>query len=216
MSKVTDGQKKLLVLLLMVVVFFAAYRFGFAPMQEKAEKIEKECEQLNEEISGLKAKAKNEKKYLEAIESNAKAIKEQLAVFGPGVTPEKSILFFRDLENETGTTVSSISFGTPVLLSVTESLTGALGMPLQQYVTSYNIAYMTSYDGIKQCIDVVNQYPEKMHISNISMIYNGETDKMNGSMSVEWYSLLGTDKAYSFEDIDTVDIGTGNIFRSGE
>ncbi len=61
----------------------------------------------------------------------------------------------------------------------------------------------------------MGQYPERMHLNTLTAAYNSETDSLSGNFSIDWYMLTGTDKEYRFEDQEGIDIGNGNIFRSG-
>lgn len=214
-NKASEGQKKLLIVLLMLVVFFAAYRFAYQPLTEDTEKLAEENAALEVEISDLKGKAANEAIYQAEIEAIHASIGEILEQFGPGVTPEKSILFFINLAQAAQVQIPTISFGEPALLYTTSSLTNAEGTPYNQYAAAYNVAYSTSYEGLKTLIAYVNQYPEKMHLGTLTAAYNSETDSLSGNFSIEWYMLTGTDRQYRFEDLETIDIGNGNIFRSG-
>lgn len=214
-NKASEGQKKLLIVLLMLVVFFAAYRFAYQPLTKDTERLAEENAALEVEISDLKGKAANEAIYQAEIEAIHVSIGEILKQFGPGVTPEKSILFFINMAQAAQVQIPTISFGEPALLYTTSSLTNAEGMPYNQYAAAYNVAYSTSYEGLKTLIAYVNQFPEKMHLGTLTAAYSSETDSLSGNFSIEWYMLTGTGQQYRFEDMETIDIGNGNIFRSG-
>ncbi len=214
-NKATESQKKLLILLLMAVVFFAAYRFAYQPLAEETATLEDENDALEREIADLKNKAQNEAIYQAETEAIHASIGEVLAKFGPGVTPEKSILFFIELARVAEVQIPTISFGTPVLVYTTSSLTNEEGAAYGQYMATYNVAYSTSYQGLKTLIAYINQYPEKMNISTLTAAYNSETDSLSGNLSIDWYMLTGTKKQYQFDDLGTIDIGNQNIFRSG-
>lgn len=214
-NKTTEGQKKILIVLLMAIVLFAAYRFGYQPLREDTDQLTVENAELEKEIADLKRKAANEGLYRAETEAIREAIAGVLEKFGPGVTPEKSIMFFIDLAQAAQVQIPTISFGEPMLIYTTSSLVNEEKMPYSQYAATYNVAYSTTYEGLKTLIAYVNQYPEKMNLNTLTVAYNSETDSLSGNFSIDWYMVTGTDKQYSFEDIETVDIGNGNIFRSG-
>lgn len=215
MNKATEGQKKLLILLLMAIVFFAAYRFGYQRFMEQTDALAEENAALEEEIADLKIKAANRELYETMAAASDEKVKEIVATFGPGVTPEKSILFFIELAKTAQMQIPTISFGDASMLFTTSSLVGEEGAPYSQYAATYSVAYSTTYEGLKTLIAYINQYPEKMNLSTLTAAYNSETDSLSGNFSINWYMLTGTDKQYRFEDLETVDIGNENIFRSG-
>lgn len=215
MSKATEKQKQLLIVLLMVMVLFAAYQFGYRHFSDKAQELQTENEQLQSDINLLRAKVQNEEMYQTFTAANKESIKEIIAKFGPGVTPEKSILFFIALCEQADMEISAISFGEPGLFYSAANLSGEDGQPMQAYRTSFGITYTATYEGLKQCIDYINQYPERMNITMLTAAYNSNTAGLSGTMSIDWYSLTGTGKEYTFPELEQIDLGNDNIFRSG-
>ena len=214
-NKATESQKKLLMVLLMAVVFFSAYRFVYQPLVDETDALVAENRALEDEIGDLKVKAANIEYYQTETEALTEKIGAVLKKFGPGVTPEKSIRFFVELARVAKVEIPTISFGDASLLYTTSSLTNGEGTPYNQYSATYNVAYSTTYQGLKTLIAYVGQYPERMHLNTLTAAYNSETDSLSGNFSIDWYMLTGTDKEYRFEDQEGIDIGNGNIFRSG-
>ena len=214
-NKATESQKKLLMVLLMAVVFFSAYRFVYQPLVDETDALAAENRALEDEIGDLKVKAANIEYYQTETEALTERIGAVLKKFGPGVTPEKSIRFFVELARVAKVEIPTISFGDASLLYTTSSLTNGEGTPYNQYSATYNVAYSTTYQGLKTLIAYVGQYPERMHLNTLTAAYNSETDSLSGNFSIDWYMLTGTDKEYRFEDQEGIDIGNGNIFRSG-
>ncbi len=214
-NKATESQKKLLMVLLMAVVFFSAYRFVYQPLVDETDALVAQNRALEDEIGDLKVKAANIEYYQTETEALTEKIGAVLKKFGPGVTPEKSIRFFVELARVAKVEIPTISFGDASLLYTTSSLTNGEGTPYNQYSATYNVAYSTTYQGLKTLIAYVGQYPERMHLNTLTAAYNSETDSLSGNFSIDWYMLTGTDKEYRFEDQEGIDIGNGNIFRSG-
>lgn len=215
MSKVTDSQKMLIVVLLMVIVMFAAYQYGYRYFASQRDAIQTENEDLERVIAQRKVKVENEKKYEAETLLNRKLVEEITKQFGPGVTPEKSILFFIDLCEQADMEISSISFGTPVSYFNGTHLKGEDGMPMTGYRTTFGITYKTTYEGLKACVDYINQYPERMNMVNLTMAYSAEDAALTGTMSIDWYSLVGNGEEYTFPALEQIDLGNGNVFRSG-
>lgn len=215
MTKSSDSQKNLLFLLLIVVIFFAAYQFGYQPVVQETLEIESENTLLESRLTLLQTKAGDEELYHSIQLANDEAIDQIIADFGAEVSPEKSILFVLDLCSRTGMEISSISFGEDTLLYTGVQLTGEEGVPLREYSRSLTVSYTVTYEGLKRCLAYINEYFEKMNVSSLSAAYDSRSAMLSGTMTIDWFSVTGTEKTYVFEDLPAVDIGNGNIFRSG-
>lgn len=215
MSNVKDSQKTLLAVLLVIVIIFAAYRFGYSYFEDKAATLNEESQTLQEEIDALRAKEKNIPNYKAQKELNQTIVKNVLAQYGPGVTPEKSIMFVVDTAKEMFLDVSSISFGSENLLFTANAIAGVDEQPVEQYVTTMSIAYETTYAGLKNFLNIIRKYPEKMNVDTLSVSYNSEKDTIFGVLAMSWYRVSGTDKKYEFADLEDIEIGEENIFHGG-
>lgn len=216
MSKATDSQKLLLGVLVLVLMLFSAYWFGYKNFAEKTEAVRTENDELTRKISDLERKIKNREIYeKENISNNEKTAKE-LEVFGPGVTPEKSILFFIDMGRENKAEISSINFGDTVPFYQAVWLMGEAGLPFSAYSNTFHISYSTTYEGLKGCIDYIARYPERMTLQSMTAAYHADDGLLTGTLSVVWYSLTGTEKVYTSPEFDDIRYGNKNIFRSGD
>ncbi|MDE7297601.1 MAG: hypothetical protein K2N94_02080 [Lachnospiraceae bacterium] len=215
MNKSTDSQKLLLGVLVLVLIMFSAYWFGYRNLAEQTEIVEAENEQLSREIVLLERKVKNQELYETQTVSNRELVSGLLEIFGPGVTPEKSILFFIEMGEQYGMEISSITFNETQPFYQAVWLNGEEGLPLSAYANTFNISYSTTYEGLKGCIEYINQYPERMSLQSMTTAYHAEDGLLTGTLSVIWYSLTGTDKVYSAPEFENVPYGNENIFRSG-
>ncbi|MBQ9119279.1 MAG: hypothetical protein IJY09_04360 [Lachnospiraceae bacterium] len=214
MTKATESQKRLIVALLMVIVMFAAYQYGYKYFVGKAETLQTENEELNTRIVGLKAKIEKEKKYELDTAANRQIAQMVLKRFGTTVTPEKSILFFVDLCEKADMEISAISFGTPVAFFNASHLKDEEGALVRGNRTSLGITYTASYEGLKACVEHIKQYPERMSLSTLTATYSAEEAALSGTMTVEWFNLV-TGEEEKIPELENIDLGTDNIFRSG-
>ena len=102
--------------IIIVLILLASYKFLYSPSIEKAETIEKENQQLEARKMELNNKIANKSMYQEGIDSSKKIIDSIFEKYGPGNTPEKTIMMIVDLCNMTGVSVNSISFSDAVSL----------------------------------------------------------------------------------------------------
>ena len=210
--KITQKQMELVLLLLIVVIGVAVYRFGYYEFDEKTKQVESENKQLEQQIAALQVKQANKETYEKGIEDSEKLQKEVLAKYGPGNTPEKSIMMIRELEKKTDTRISSISFN-PDTIIYTSAQQDENGVPsVVAYTTQLALSYETTYDGLKKTMDYFNQSAERMNVANFTANYNQETGALSGNMQLNLYSVTDANHTYKDPSVYGVQIGTDNIF----
>ena len=80
------------------------------------------------------------------------------------------------------------------------------------YKTAMLLQFKTSYDGLKKCIDYINNYEDRMNIDELTVAYDPSTGQLTGTMKVNQYAVVGINKKYQDVIINDIDIGTDNIF----
>jgi len=213
MANMDAKQIRLLVAVLVAVVCFVAMRFGYTPISEKAETVEAENVQLEQELNSLKLLAANEadfKAQCENVDVKYDAIVDK---YPSKVTPEKSIKFVKEMEESTGVEVSNIAFNVEENI-YSSSFTNENGESILGYVSGLQLSYKTTYDGLKKMMDYINLYSERMNVKEFSAAYNQETGKLTGTVLINRYSLTGFGKEYEAPVISDVNISTGNIFST--
>ncbi|WMJ88591.1 hypothetical protein [Anaerocolumna sp. MB42-C2] len=83
---------------------------------------------------------------------------------------------------------------------------------IKGYRSTLTITFKVSYDGLKRCIDYINNYPEKRNIDEITLAYDSETGNLTGSMKINMYNLIGTGREYTEPILGGTGIGLDNIF----
>jgi cobalamin biosynthesis protein CobT len=78
--------------------------------------------------------------------------------------------------------------------------------------TTISLSFMTTYDGLKELVDYIKNYPDKTVIDSTSVNYDNTTGELTGSLVIKRYSLTGTGKKYEAPYIEDISIGTDNIF----
>lgn len=84
------------------------------------------------------------------------------------------------------------------------------------YQTTISISFSVSYEGFKQSVDYINNYPEKCNVGDVSLSYDTETGMLSGSMNINMYHLIGDTIEYQAPIIGGIEIETKNIFGTIE
>ena len=151
-----------------------------------------------------------------AAKDEIKEAKTQIAEiadkYGTGNSAEKNIMFVRSLEKLTDSNIASLSFTDDEAVYIS-SRKGANGGPeIAAYKSSMVINYELSYEELKNALNYIHNYPERMNVESLSASYNWETRLLSGSMTINLFAITGDDRAYEAPDIPGIKIGTDNIF----
>lgn len=214
MKKLTQNQLQLLVILLMLIIVLIAYRFGYMSFDSKAQTIMAENQQLKLRVTDLEQKEAQRAIY-EAGHADAKKQLDLIYTqYGSANTPEKSILFVNKLEEEIGMSVSNLAFSPETVIyystKVKEDNTPAVSL----YRAPLTLDFVVGYEGLKDCMNYISQYSERMNVENFQVVYDQETSLLKGSMIINQYSLVKEDSSYQEPVISNVELGTDNIFST--
>ncbi len=85
---------------------------------------------------------------------------------------------------------------------------------LRNSVFTYN--FETSYSGFKNIVDYFTNLPSRTSISDVSLGFDSGSGLLNGSMTVNRYSMTGTGELYTPPVFPAVSSGKTNIFGTLE
>lgn len=237
--KLSERDKKLLLVLVIVIIVCVPYFFVIQPLLEKVDKLGKEVTSLDSNVKYLEELALMESEYEAAAEQLAASETELLSRFPSDLPQEASLLFVYNTEQMIPISLYQVSFGDDVAAQITsaseaqaiqdvEEATGdttqteviedntqttSLGSGLTGMQTQTRFAYEASYDKFKEFLKYIEDYNDRMVISELDASYSGEMEQVSGSFTLIQYALRGDGR-------DKVEIaepnmlqGTTNIFK---
>jgi len=215
-KKKENNNLQLIVLLLVALIIFAAYWYGYRYFVEKSEILTAENEDYQAKISDLRAKISRRAEYEQRTVANYESVSDILALYGPGNTEEKSLMLIVDIEKLIDISISVVTFAQDYQIFSYTGLPNMMGLPILGLQTSLSITYKTTYNGLKEFVDYINKYPERMNVRALSSSYDAETGNLTGNAVINLYSVLSFDSPYIPPDIYGVLLGTYNIFGTSE
>lgn len=84
------------------------------------------------------------------------------------------------------------------------------------YDSTISISYQASYEQVKDMIQFINNYDDKMRIKSFSMTYNEGDGDIKGNMLISMYSVAGNTKEYVAPVVKDVKVGIDALFRVTE
>lgn len=238
-NNLSDNEKNLLFLLFTLLILFSAYQFGFVKFTDKAEELQKENLTLSSKVNELQIKKNQEEKFMNETLEYEEKMNEILGAFPVWITQEKNLMLITELEEYANVKISSVTFQ-DVSTFYTASLENESSVSdvndiddgsidamvnnksegnvvdITGYTTSIALTYQASYQGLKDCIQFINNNEEKMNITDISAAFDNTTGNLTGTLTISVYALDGIDKSEEKLVIPGIDLGMDNIFGSVE
>ncbi len=211
--KLSEKNVQLILILCIVVVAFLAYQFGYQGFKGKADKLSLENKIAEARVAELAAKEANRTEYVDTINGAGEKINEILAEYGAKGTKEKSIMFVNRLEDETNSKVSSIGFNNDENIYSSTQVDDA-GVPvIRGYKKQLNIEYSCKYENMKKIFKFISTYPDRTNVESFTMMYNQETDGVNGSMIINEFSVEDANHEYVVPSVTCVPLRKYIIFN---
>ncbi|MCM1102748.1 MAG: hypothetical protein NC409_01480 [Clostridium sp.] len=235
--KVTKQQVNVLIMVLGVVIIALTYFYGVKKLDEKTEMLEIENSQLRAEIETLQQLQLKQNSYISDTEMMKGLCEAIVEVFPSRILNEDEIMYAVSLENQVGCYFSYV--GTPetqnieiplnerenILANVTD-LTGAIeqnsGLVNEEEIFSAqgimlaNSASMNNftctYDQFKQLVKLIRENEDMRSIDEINLAYDNTTGSLTGSMTINYYSMIGTDRQYEQPPTGVAGYGVDCIF----
>lgn len=84
--------------------------------------------------------------------------------------------------------------------------------PVTGYYASIGVVYDASYDGLKDMLAYVNEYSDRMTITDFNSSMDSETGRLSGQMTFNMFIITNTGKEYVEPKFDFMLKGVQNIF----
>ncbi len=199
-----------------ILIVAASWRFIYSADMEKVDQIQAEIDTLKVRQDELNAKNANRAMYEAGITDSQDIIDTILSIYGPGNTPEKTIMLVVDLCKKTGCSVTDISFDENRLLYASESTTDGETPDLQVFISGMSINLQCGYTQSKKVMDYLNSHVERMNVENFSVNFNPETGQLSIPMKVNLYSVKDKNHTYVDPVIEDIELGSTNLFKTFE
>ncbi len=212
---VSDSELRLIIIFIAVCMLGAAYYFGFSSFNEKAKLVEESNVKDQQRITQLQSMAGRRVQIEEEIIKYNQLIEDTIAKYPVDVPTEKSIYLLQGIEDSTNAHFNAINFLMDTRLTalsgnVTDE-TAVVDGPVAYYNT-LTMAYDASYDDLKDMVDYIHDFDDRMTIPSITAAYDTETGNISGIINVRMYYLTETEKEYEEIPDTGIDHGVNNIF----
>lgn len=210
--KISKRDQSLLLLFAALAVLAISYFGIYQKNVQRALALQEENETLEKRVNELEEKVLEKDVIIADTAQKREKIAEITMQFPEKVTTEKAIVLLDELEKKFDFTIHSEGF-----MMNGEYWQGSKeGEEIKAFCSTVNISYETTYQGLKQVLDYIKNYGDRMTVTNVTTAYSNETGELTGNMTIAMYSLLGEGQEYKEPVIGNIRYGINNIFRTGE
>ena len=153
--------------------------------------------------------------YEAGIADSEDIVTKVLSLYGPGNSPEKTIMMIVDMCKKTGCTISDIAFEDDSLIYTSGAPEGETPKT-QIFKSGVSLSISSGYTQLKKVNDYINSYVERMNAENFTINFDSHTGKLNITMKVNMYSVVDDNHTYVAPVIEDIDLGSTNIFKTYE
>lgn len=233
--KGNEGKILLGSLVIAVLIVLAGYKFFYSEDVTKADQVQGEIDNLNVRLTELNEKNANRAMYEAGIVKSQDIIDSVLSIYGPGNSPEKTIMMVVDLCKKTGISVSDITFiNDKIVYSSLEDIeaksnnaeeekvvyqtrsTGEDIGGVRIFKSGMSIKLSSGYTQLKKIHDYINSNPERMNVETFNVSFNPENGKLEVIMNVNMYSVVDKNHKYEPPVIEDIELENENIFKTIE
>lgn len=207
--KISKKDAKLLLYTGGILTLVLVYVLVFLPGYEKNAALKIENEQLRQEVERRKTLEEQKQVYREETATMQGQIKETLRTFPAGITEETVVTYADELERQSDMEIAGISIGTTNQLY---ELGQGVFLNGNQVVYTFTV----SYDDFKKNVETIQRDEENRNVEHVILSFDSASGKLVGSMTVNLYSVQGTDKVYGAPEVPGMSLGVPNIFGSAD
>lgn len=234
--KITKREKNLLLILLGLLFVACSYYFGYETLKAEAEVIKKQNFALESQIETLEAVEAAKEQYVADTEEMQQDMEGIIEKFPADMISEDVILYVKSLEQKTGSYVNSVTIPGKEyveieavhernVLNAIEDVTGVVAANSfvndgsipntdEMFLSKVesDVAYSVTYDGLKDIIKDIVEHEGRKSLDNVSLVFNENTGNLAGSMTINYFTLSGTNKEYKQPSVTGLSQGIDCIF----
>lgn len=209
--KISNRDKGILLGLFGVILAVVSYVLIYNPTTLKTEELKTQVASLQSRVNKLTELENNMAHYQKQIEVNKEKSEKIVDRFPAEIKPENEIVYVIDLENRLDVQFSTLNYGTPVEIVTSNATAG-----VNAYCTALNLSYRSTYQGLKDVIIYTAEQEDRMVVESVTASFDATTGNLAGSMTINMYTLAGTERMYEKPYVPSMYIGVPNIFGTIE
>ena len=208
------------IVLVGMIAVVGVYVFVYMDYTEKTEALEASNRQLQTTVDELQVYADNMEMYQSEISEMKTAIEDIIAEYPADAREEDIIMLAVQIQERNAIAYDAINMeateGVYTVPSDNVRLAAIEGLDGELVFAKKNAVYVntTNYDNLKTVVEQIFQADNRIGINSIVYAKNEEEGTLEGSIDLNFYSAIGTNKEYVLPDIAAYLSGTSDLFQS--
>jgi hypothetical protein len=195
--KLSDRDKKLILGILLIAIIVLPIFLFIRPKIDAIKGLDTELVTLNERYNYLKDLDSKRPFYESEIARLNEERKDLVKGFAKGILQENTIMFLRDAELSFPINMSAESFGEYNTTVVDDELTAL--------TTTTGVSYSCEYAQIKDFLNYIFTYSDKMTIPAITMKY--DAGNISGSFDISEFAFINDEEQVKQHPLPAIDRG---------
>ena len=238
MGRLSLGQVRVLLIIAGILVLVLTFFCIVQPNFNRAQSYDTKTEQANAEIKELQEMDATNADLESFTSLYMEGYDEFIESFPVKITQQKSIYLLYRLMISSGIDIQSISPTDSVPFYYMGNVVTSEGdrqslqeevaatelneidvVPLFEMIgsqASYTINLSGTTKQIYDCLDWISDNSEKMSVGDVNVQFDSSTGRLNGSITVNFYCLLGNGVPYEDPDVSGFTYGVDNVFGAFE
>ena len=205
--KLSDRDKTIIFGILLIAIIVLPIFLFIRPKIDSIKALDGELVSLNERYNYLKELDEKRPFYESEIERLNKERAGLVKGFSKGILQENTIMFLRDAELNFPISMSAETFG-----GVEETVVDS---ELTAQTTSTGVSYSCEYAQIKDFLNYIFTYSDKMTIPSIMMSYKPDDGQISGSFTINEFAFINEDDPVKTAYIPNIDKGGNEAIFAG-
>lgn len=197
--KLSDRDKKIILGIILIAIIVLPIFLFIRPKNDSIKNLDSELVTLNERYNYLKDLDTKRPFYESEIERLNSERADLIKGFAKGILQENTIMFLRKAELDFPIRMTAETFGEYKKTNVDSELTALK--------TTTTVSYSCEYAQIKDFLNYIFTYPDKMTIPSITMHYSGGSGRVSGSFSISEFAFIDDEDTVKTADIPKIDKG---------
>lgn len=196
--KLSDRDKKLILGILLIAIIVLPIFLFIRPKIDAIKGLDTELVTLNERYNYLKDLDSKRPFYESEIARLNEERKDLVKGFAKGILQENTIMFLRDAELSFPINMSAETFG--------EYNTTVVDSELTALTTTTGVSYSCEYAQVKDFLNYIFTYSDKMTIPSITMKYS-ESGLISGSFDISEFAFINDEEQVEQHPLPSIDRG---------
>ena len=203
-----------------LLAIVAVYVFVYMDYTENTEELEASNRTLQAKVNELQKYADNMEMYQSEISEMKTAIADIIAEYPADAREEDIIMLAVQIQERNAIAYDAINMeateGVYTVPYENVRMASIEGLDGELTFTKKHAVYVntTNYDNLKTVVEQVFDSNNRIGINSIVYAKNEENGTLEGSIDLNFYSVVGTDKEYAAPDIAVYLSGTSDLFQS--